>query len=98
VGIAQTVDGFRWVEGIRDWRNEGALEHKVQRWKEAVRIEQEAEAKRRRGRRWADDAMEVDEEVLADSSEDSEDDEDDTAEVKALKVPFTCIYPRTRLS
>jgi len=43
--------------------------------------------------------MEVDEEVLADdSSEDSEDDEDDTAEVKALKVPFTCIYPRTRLS
>jgi protein SMG6 len=99
VGIAQTVDGFRWVEGTRDWRIEGALEHKVQRWKEEATIEQEAEEKRRRGRRWADDAMEVDEEVLADdSSEGSEDDEDDTAEVKALKVPSTCIYPRTRLS
>jgi hypothetical protein len=38
-------------------------------------------------------------EVLTDDSdsEGSEDDEDDTAEVKALKVTFTCIYLRTRL-
>ena len=30
VGIAQAVDGFRWVEGTRDWRIEDMLEHKVQ--------------------------------------------------------------------
>lgn len=87
VGIAQAVDGFRWVEGTREWRVEGALERKAQRWKEEDRIEREADEKRRRGTRWAGDAMEVDEEDLADdSSEESEDDADDTAEVKALKV------------
>jgi hypothetical protein len=42
--------------------------------------------------------VEIDEEVLAGNfSEDSEGDEDDTAEVKALKVTFICIYPRTQL-
>jgi hypothetical protein len=88
VGIAQTVDGFRWVEGTRDWKIEGVLEHKVQRWKEEARIEQEADEKHRRGTRWADDAMDVDG-LADDSSEESEDDEDDTAEVKALKVMST---------
>jgi hypothetical protein len=39
------------------------LEHKVQRWKEEVRIEQEAEEKHKRGRRRADDAMEVDKDI-----------------------------------
>jgi hypothetical protein len=51
IGIAQTVDGFRWVQGTRDWRIEGALEHKVQRWKEEARIEQEADEKEEEGRR-----------------------------------------------
>jgi hypothetical protein len=87
VGIAQAVDGFRWVEGTRDWRIEGALERKVHRWKEEARIEQEVEEKRRRGTRWADDAMEIDDEdIVDDSSEESEDDEDDSVEVKELKV------------
>jgi protein SMG6 len=87
IGIAQAVDGFRWVECARDWRIEGALEHKVQKWKEADRLEQGAEEKRRWGTRWADDAMGIDEEDLADDfSEESGDDEDDTAGVKALKV------------
>jgi protein SMG6 len=86
VGIAQVVDGFKWVEGTRRWRVEGALERKVQQWKEEDRIDREAEEKRRRGTRWADDAMEVDGDVPEDNSHESEDDEGDTAEVKALKV------------
>ena len=88
VGIAHGADGFRWVEGTRDWRIEGVLERKVQKWKEEARIEQEAEEKRRRGTRRADNAMEVDEEIVDDSSEESEDDEDDSVEVKALKVNY----------
>jgi hypothetical protein len=89
VGIAQAVDGFKWVEGTRDWSVEGVLEQKVQRWKKEDRIEQEAEEKRRRGTRWADDAMEVDDGDVNDyDSEGSEDDEDDSAEVKALKVQY----------
>lgn len=87
VGISQAVDGFRWTEGTRDWKVDGALERKVQRWKEEDRIEQEAEEKRRRGRRWTEDAMEVDDEdVVDDDSEESEEDENDSEEVKALKV------------
>jgi hypothetical protein len=86
-GIAQAVDGFRWVEGTRDWRIEGALERKVHRWKEEARIEQEVEEKCRRGTGWADDAMEVDEEdIVDDSSEESKGDEDNSVEVKELKV------------
>jgi protein SMG6 len=73
---------------MRDWRIEGVLEQKVQRWKEEDRIEQEAEEKRR-GTRWADDAMEVDDGDVNDyDSEESEDDDDDSAEVKALKVQY----------
>jgi len=88
VGIAQTVDGFRWVEGTRDRKIEGVLEHRVQRWKEDARIKQEADEKHRKGTRWADDAMDVDG-LADDSSEESEDDGDDTAGVKALKVMST---------
>ena len=89
VGIAQAIDGFRWVKGTRDWRIEGTLERKVQMWKEEARTEQEAEERHRRGTRWANDAMEIDEqEVVDESSEESEDDEDVTVEVKAPKVVF----------
>jgi len=87
IGIVQAVHGFRRVECTREWRIEGALGRKVQKWKEADRLEQEAEEKRRQGMRWADDAMGIDEEDLADNfSEESEDDKDDTAVVKALKA------------
>ena len=58
----------------------------VRRWKEEDRIEREAAEKHRRGTRWADDAMEVDEDIGDGLSEESEDDEVVTAEVKALKV------------
>ena len=86
IGIAQAVDGFRGVECARDWRIEGALGRKVQKWKEADRLEQEAEEKCRRGTRWADDAMGIDEEDLADDFSEESEDEDDTAEVKVLKA------------
>jgi protein SMG6 len=94
VGIAQAIDGFRWVKGTRDWRIEGTLERKVQMWKEEARTEREAEERRRRGTRWANDAMEIDEEVVDESSEESEDDEDDTVEVRALKV-VSILFLRT---
>jgi hypothetical protein len=98
VSIAQTVNGFRWIEGTRDWRIEGVLEHKVRRWKEEAMMEREAEESRRRGTRWADDAMDVDDDILDDFSEESEDDEDDTAEVKALEVIYPIVSFRIQLT
>ena len=86
VCISQVVDGFQWVEGTRDWRIDGALERKVLRWKEEARLEQEADERRQRGHRWADDAMNIDEEEAIEESSESEDDENDTPEVKELKV------------
>lgn len=86
VSISQVVDGFQWVEGTRDLRIDGALERKVLRWKEEARLEQEAEEKRRRGHRWADDAMNIDEDEAVDESSESEDDESNILEVKELKV------------
>ena len=88
VNISHIVDGFQWVEGTRDWRVDGALERKVLRWKEEARLEQEADEKRRRGHRWADDAMNIDEEEGIGESSESEDDENDTQQVKELKVSF----------
>lgn len=79
VGISQAVDGFKWIEGTRDWRIGSALHQKVQKWKDEDRVKQEAEEKWRRGTRWADD------DATEDLSE-SDDDEADSAEVKALKV------------
>ena len=87
VGIADVVDGFRWVEGTREWTVQGSLAAKAKLWSEQDRTEREEEEKRRMGRRWADDSMEVDEEGVDDiTSEESEDDEDDSEDVKALKV------------
>jgi len=92
VGLAEVVDGFTWVEGTREWRIEGSLEAKVKRWRED-RHEQEEEERRRSGRRWSDDAMDIDmDQVVEESSEGSEDDEEDSEEIKALKVQSTCIF------
>ena len=93
VGLAEVVDGFTWVEGTREWRIEGSLEAKVKRWREEDRHEQEEEERRRSGRRWSDDAMDIDmDQVIEESSEGSEEDEEDSEEIKALKVPYTCIF------
>ncbi|KAL4074508.1 hypothetical protein V8B97DRAFT_2092695 [Scleroderma yunnanense] len=87
VGLAQNVDGFTWVEGTREWKIGGALEAKVKRWRQEDHREREEEERRRSGRRWSDDAMDVDmDQVVEDSSEDSEDDEEDSEEIKALKA------------
>ncbi|KAF8892624.1 hypothetical protein BD779DRAFT_1610166 [Infundibulicybe gibba] len=84
VGIANVVDGFVWVEGTREWRIEGALAEKVVRWKQEDAIERQEDERRRMGRRWVDDSMDVDEdEDIFDMSEES--DFDDSDEVKALK-------------
>ncbi|KAL0572625.1 hypothetical protein V5O48_009328 [Marasmius crinis-equi] len=86
VTLAGTVPGFRWVEGTREWRVEGELAEKVQRWKEEERREKEEEERRKLGTRWADDPMDVDEdgwEELLDSS--SEDDDDLPPEIRELK-------------
>ncbi|KAJ7098134.1 hypothetical protein B0H15DRAFT_824243 [Mycena belliarum] len=86
VGIADVVDGFKWVEGTRQWQVEGALAKKAEAWKEQDRLYAEKEERRRMGTRWADDSMDVDDGLADDSlSEDSED-EDDNQEVKALKA------------
>ncbi|KAF9483772.1 hypothetical protein BDN70DRAFT_904058 [Pholiota conissans] len=87
VNIAGVVEGLEWTEGTRDWSVEGALAEKVGRWREEERVEREEEEARRMGRRWVDDAMDVDEEDVASVSEESEDDnENDSAEIKELKA------------
>jgi protein SMG6 len=87
VGIADLVDGFTWVEGKREWKVEGSLKSKVELWKEEDRVEREEEEKRRMGRRWTDDSMEIDEyDAESVTSEESEDDESDSDEIRALKA------------
>ncbi|KAF8212466.1 hypothetical protein K438DRAFT_1958196 [Mycena galopus ATCC 62051] len=87
VGIADSVDGFTWVEGTRQWRVEGALAKKAEAWREQDRLQAEEDERRRMGTRWADDSMDVDEDLEGGgASEESEDDEDDTEEVKDLKA------------
>jgi protein SMG6 len=88
VGIASVVDGFRWVQGTREWVVEGQLKEKVVRWKEEERREQEEDERRRMGTRWDDgDAMEVDDDDgMGGESEESGEDELDSEEVKALKA------------
>ena len=86
VNLAGTVDGFNWTENTREWRVEGKLSEKLALWKEQDRIEREEEEIRRMGRRWVDDAMDVDEADADDVSEESEDDENDSEEIRELKV------------
>lgn len=87
VNLAALVDGFTWVEGTREWKVDGVLVAKVRRWRDEDRHEREQEEIRRRGRRWTDDAMDMDvDNAEEDETSESEDDEDDSEEVKALKV------------
>lgn len=88
VNIAGAVDGFNWVEGSREWNVEGKLAEKETRWKKEDQAEREEEERRRMGRRWTEDPMDVDDDADAedDGSEESEDDENDSEEIKALKV------------
>ena len=89
VNLAGLVDGFTWVEGARKWKVDGLLEAKVRRWREEDRHEREQDDIRRRGRRWTDDAMDIDaDDADMDESSESEEDEEDTEEVKALKVNY----------
>ncbi|KAK1222785.1 hypothetical protein PQX77_014353 [Marasmius sp. AFHP31] len=86
VTLAGIVPGFTWVEGTREWRVEGELSEKVQRWKEEDRKEKEEEERRKQGTRWADDSMDVDEDAPEDSLESSSDDDEfDTPEIRELK-------------
>jgi protein SMG6 len=76
------------VEGSREWNIEGKLARKVSQWKEEDQAEREEEEKRRMGRRWTEDPMDVDSAEDDDVWEASEDDEEDSEEVKSLKVSY----------
>ncbi|PPR08027.1 hypothetical protein CVT24_010868 [Panaeolus cyanescens] len=84
VQLADAIDGFGWTDGTREWRVEGKLKQKVETWSEEDRLEREEEERRRMGRRWGDDAMDIDEDNSA-SDEESEDDETDSPEIRELK-------------
>ncbi|KAG6333998.1 hypothetical protein ID866_5081 [Astraeus odoratus] len=86
VALGNMVDGFTWMEGTRQWKIEGTLEAKVKRWREEDRHEREEEECRRRGRRWTDDAMDIDVDEELEESEENEDDDEDSEEIKALKA------------
>ncbi|KAJ3525600.1 hypothetical protein NMY22_g10503 [Coprinellus aureogranulatus] len=86
VNISGCVEGLEWKEGTREWSVEGKLAQKVQQWKEEDRIEKLEEERRRLGRRWTDDAMEIDEADMDEGSSSDDDDENDSEEVKALKA------------
>lgn len=89
VNLAGIVDGFTWVEGTRGFKVGGVLEAKIRKWRDEDRHEREQEELRRRGRRWTDDAMDIDvDDAEADEYSEGEDDEEDSEEVKALKVKF----------
>lgn len=85
VGVAGAVEGFIWNEGTREWSVQGKLAEKVKRWKEEDEIEREADERRRMGRRWADDPMDIDDETADDSLSEESDNEGDSEEIKALK-------------
>ncbi|KIY61836.1 hypothetical protein CYLTODRAFT_203267 [Cylindrobasidium torrendii FP15055 ss-10] len=91
IEVTGAVDGLEWTQGTREWRVEGALAQKVAVWKEQARVENEEAERRRGGTRWADDAMEVDDEGILGASEESDEDSDnDTPEIRALKVCASC--------
>jgi protein SMG6 len=79
VNIADVVDGFRWIEGTREWKVEGKLEEKVKRWKEGEREERDEEDKRRMQRRWVGNAMDVD--LEEEEEEETEENEEADGEV-----------------
>ena len=97
VNLAGLVDGFTWVQGTRQWKVDGVLEAKVRRWRDEDRHEREQEEIRRRGRRWTEDAMDVEvDDAEMDESSEGEDDEEDSEEVKALKVGKNVLTRRLR--
>ena len=83
--ISDAVEGFRWVEGSREWRVEGVLKEKVREWREEEKREREEE-ERRRTRRWVEDAMDIDEEGEGVSEGSEDDSEDDSEEIRNLKA------------
>ncbi len=83
VSISDTVEGFGWVEGSREWRVEGALKEKVQEWREAEREERGEEE---RTRTWVEDAMNIDDEEASISEESEEGGKDDSEENRNLRV------------
>ncbi|KAF8638491.1 hypothetical protein AX16_010474 [Volvariella volvacea WC 439] len=87
--LSKMVNGFT-CSGGRQWKVEGQLAEKVRKWREQGEIARQEEERRRMGRRWADDSMDVDEDESNSGdglgSEDSEDDPDDSDEVKELKA------------
>jgi len=85
VGIASTVDGFRWVQGTREWRIEGVLADKTARWAEEERLAAEM-VQTRASRMQSNDRMDVDDEVEVEEESDDEENEADSEEVEALKV------------
>jgi len=91
VNIANTVDGFDWKDGTREWAVEGKLAEKVAQWTREDEAERQEEERRRMGKRWVDDAMDVDEDAEISSEDSDEDDENDSEEIKALKVCFIFI-------
>ena len=92
ITISGCVDGLTWTEGTREWAVEGKLAQKVQQWKEEDRVEKLEEERRRMGRRWTDDAMEIDESEMDDASSSDDDDENDSEEIKALKVGVSIFF------
>jgi hypothetical protein len=89
VTISGCVDGLVWKEGTREWTVEGKLAQKVWQWQEEDRVEKLEEDGRRIGRRWTEDAMEIDEAEMDEASSSDDDDENDSEEIKALKVRIT---------
>jgi hypothetical protein len=92
VTISGCVDGFTWTEGTREWSIEGKLAQKVQQWKEEDRVEKLEEERRLMGRRWTEDAMEIDEAEIDEASSSDDDDENDSEEIKALKVRISILF------
>ncbi|GBE82472.1 hypothetical protein SCP_0408560 [Sparassis crispa] len=92
--IARYVNGFEYVpatnaDGRGQWKVQGILAAKVEKWKEEERLEREEHEQRLRGRRWGDEPMDVDDDngnVVGEETDESDDDDDDSAEVKALKA------------
>ncbi|KDQ59481.1 hypothetical protein JAAARDRAFT_126988 [Jaapia argillacea MUCL 33604] len=86
LSLAKIVGGFDRSMGTREWRVSGPLAEKVARWSEEDRLEREQDERRRRGTRWGDDSMDVDEDDVFVDDEESEDDDDDTPDIQALKA------------
>ncbi|KDQ61845.1 hypothetical protein JAAARDRAFT_55164 [Jaapia argillacea MUCL 33604] len=86
LSLAKIIGGFDRSMGTCEWRVSGLLAEKVAHWNEEDRLEREQDERRRRGTRWGDESMDVDEDDAFVDNEESEDDEDDTPDIQALKT------------